>query len=240
MFKARYETRYGDYKDFDTIKFGSLLDIIQDVSTKNSTDCGYGIFKMRDMNRAWLLKGMNIKIEGDVKTLTPIDVCTAVKPLKGAISERCCILMQEGEVKLKSIADWFLFDTIKKKPVRIPEDMASSYQVYDFDDDFFTYRKPQIIEDAPCLYSVRVSNRDIDTNCHLNNEKGAELLMDALPFDFRFNLVKTLFKRPCFLGDELEVCMKKIESGYYVHLQTKEKEVCVIGTFETEQIKITG
>jgi len=186
------------------------------------------------MNKAWLLKGMNIKIEGDVKTLTPIDVHTAVKPLKGATSERGCILMQDGKVKLKSIADWFLFDTVKKRPVRIPEDMAASYQVHDFDDDFFTYRKPQIIEDAPCIYTVRVSNRDIDTNCHLNNEKGAELLMDALPFEFRFNFVKTLFKRPCFLGDELEVCLKETEKGYYVHLQTKEKEICVIGTFEVQ------
>ena len=231
MYNARYETRYGDFKDFDTIKLGSLLDIIQDVSTKNSTDCGYGILKMRDMNKAWLLKGMNIKIEGDVKTLAPIDVYTSVKPLKGATSERGCILMQDGEVKLKSIADWFLFDTIKKRPVRIPEDMAASLQVHNFDEEFFTYKKPDII-DADYIYTVRVSNRDIDTNCHLNNEKGAELLMDALPFEFRFNFVKTLFKRPCFLGDELEVCMKKTESGYYVHLKTKEKEICVIGTFE--------
>ena len=188
--------------------------------------------EMRNMKKAWLLKGMNIKIEGDVKTLTPIDVCTAVKPLKGATSQRGCILMQDDEVKVKSIADWFLFDTEKKRPARIPGDMAESYQMHEFDDDFFTYRKPDIIDDASYLYTVRVSNRDIDTNCHLNNEKGAELLMDALPFEFKFNFVKTLFKKPCFLGDELEVCMKKIESGYYVHLQTQEKEVCVIGTFE--------
>ncbi len=187
---------------------------------------------MRDMKKAWLLKGMNIKLEKKVETLTPIDVHTAVKPLKGAISERCCILYQNGEVKLKSIADWFLFDTEKKRPVRIPEDMAQSYQVHNFEDSFFTYKKPEINTDAPSIYTVKVSNRDIDTNCHLNNEKGVELLLDALPFDFEFNFVKTLFKKPCFLGDELEVCTKKIPNGYYVHLQTSQKEICVIGTFE--------
>ena len=231
MFKARYETRYGDYKDFDTIKFGSVLDIIQDVSTKNSSHCGYGLFEMKDMKKSWLLKGMNIKLEKKVKTLTPIDVHTAVKPLKGATSERCCILYQNDEVVVKSIADWFLFDTEKKRPVRIPEDMAKSYQVHDFD-EFFTYKKPEISPDAPYSHTVKVSNRDIDTNCHLNNEKGVELLLDTLPFDFEFNFVKTLFKKPCFLGDELEVCTKEMPNGYYVHLQTKEKEICVIGTFE--------
>ena len=33
------------------------------------------------------------------------------------------------------------------------------------------------------------------------------------------------------LGDELEVCIKKLTDGYYVHLQTNEKEICVAGTF---------
>lgn len=232
LFKARYETRYGDYKDFDNIKFGSILDIIQDVSTKNSSECGYGLFEMRDMKKAWLLKGMNIKLEQKVKTLTPIDVHTAVKPLKGATSQRGCILYQNGEVKLKSIADWFLFDTEKKRPVRIPEEISGSYQVHNFDDEFFTYKKPEIKPDAPFVYRIKVSNRDIDTNCHLNNEKGVELLIDALPFEFEFNFVKTLFKKPCFLGDELEVCTEKTENGYYVHLQTTQKEICVAGTFE--------
>ena len=233
MFKFTYETRYGDYKDFDTIKPGAILDIVQDISTKNSSVCGYGIYELRDMGLAWLLKGTNVHFEKKVKTLTPICTHTAVKPLKGATSERGCILMQDGEIVAKSIADWFLFDVQKLRPVRVPKEMIESYQTSDFDgDEFFNYRKPVVFEDADVCYEIRIANKDIDTNKHLNNQKGAELLMDALPNDFEFNDIKLLYKKPAFLGDILEVCMKEINSGYYVHMQTKEKEICVVGTFE--------
>jgi len=233
MFKFTYETRYGDYKDFDTIKPGSVLDIIQDISTKNSAECGYGIYELRDMGKAWLLKGTNLQFIKKVKTLTPIEVHTAVKPPKGAISERGCILMQNGEVVAKSIADWFLFDSQKMRPIRIPQEMIDSYQTSDFGgDEFFTYIKPVVCDDAKVMYKIRISNKDIDTNKHLNNQKGAELLMDALPNDFEFNNIKLLYKKPAFLDEIMEVCIKKIDTGYYVHMQTKEKEICVVGNFE--------
>lgn len=235
MFKFLYETRYGDFKDFYTIKPGAVLDIIQDISSKNSAKCGYGIFELKDMNRAWLLKGTNLYFAKKVKTLCPIEAYTAVKPLRGATSHRGCILKQNGEVVAKSISDWFLFDTEKLRPVKIPEEVFDAYDTSDFDgDEFFKYKKPELCEDAEVMYKIRIANKDIDTNRHLNNQKGAELLMDALPYDFEFNFISLLYKKPAFLGDELEVCMQKTDNSYYVHLQTLEKEVCVVGRFENK------
>lgn len=233
MYNYTYETRYGDYKDFDTIKAGAVLDIIQDISIKNSADRGYGIYELRDMGKAWLLKGTNLHFESKVKTLVPIEIFTAVKPQKGATSERGCILKQNGKVVAKSVAEWFLFDTEKMRPVRIPKEMTDSYQTSDFDgDEFFSYKKPIVTENADVMYEIRILNKDIDTNKHLNNQKGAELLMDALPYEFEFNDIKLLYKKPAFLGDIMEVCVKKTDKGYYVHLQTKDKDICVIGIFE--------
>jgi len=40
------------------------------------------------------------------------------------------------------------------------------------------------------------------------------------------------YKKSAYLGDELELCIKEIPKGYYVHLQTKDKEICVAGKFE--------
>ncbi len=233
MFNYKYETRYGDYKDFDTIKPGSVLDIIQDISTKCSEESGYGMLKLRDMKKAWLLKGTKLQFTDRVKTLCPIDAYTAVKPPKGATSNRGCILMQNGTVVAKSISDWFLFDTESLRPVRIPKEMASAYAVSDFEnDEFFNYKKPDIIEDAEALYEIRVANKDIDTNMHLNNQKGAEILMDALPYDYEFRTVTLFYKRAAYLGDVLDVCMERTADGYYVHLKTKENEICVVGRFQ--------
>ena len=125
-----------------------------------------------------------------------------------------------------------MFDNTKKRPCKIPCEIAQAYEVYDFNDDFFEYVKPKTQDTAEPLYTIRISNKEIDTNMHLNNQKSAEILMDALPFDYKINLATILYKKPAFLGDELEVCAEKTENGYYVHLQTKEKDICVAGIFE--------
>ena len=231
MFGHTYETRYGDYKNFDEIKKSALLDIVQDVAIKHSQSLGYGLLALRDMELAWFLQGIKVRFEKPVSILHPVTVHTAVKDMRGFISDRGCILTQNGVVVGKTVASWFLIDTQTMKLRRIPEDMTLAYGAHDFNDPFFSYKKIVSCE-APVVGSIKISNKDIDTNKHLNNQKGAELLMDALPYDFSFTDMNVLYKASTYLGDELEVCRKEIENGYYVHMQTKDKKICVMATFE--------
>ncbi len=231
MFKYNYETRYGDYKDFETVKPAALMDIVQDVAIKHSDECGYGLNKMRDLGLAWLIQGVKLHLEKPIKSLCEIEAYTAVKSMQAATSVRGCIIKQNGEIVGKTVANWFLFDCNRLRPCRIPQEICSAFEIHDFEDDFFEYTKPETYEEE-ALYTLRISNKEIDTNKHLNNQKSAELLMDALPFEFFFTDMTLLYKKPAYLGDELELCLKEIENGYYVHLQTKEKEICVAGTFE--------
>lgn len=232
MYTYTYETRYGDYKNFDTIKISSLLDMVQDISIKDSENAGFGLNVLRERNMAWLVQGINVKLLKPVRTGVPVEVTTAVKNMKAATSERGCIIKQGGEMIGKTIFNWVAFDTEKLKPCRIPPEILEAYPLYDFGDDFFTLRKTDILTFDKADYEIRVKNKDIDTNKHLNNQKSAEILMDALPYDFEFNSLSVLYKKPAYLGDELGVCIKKTEFGFYVHLETKDKEPCVIGTFE--------
>jgi len=108
MFTHTYETRYGDYKDFDTIKTGAVLDFVQDISIKDSERSGFGIHALNEMNLAWLMQGINVEFKKPVKTLLPIEVSTAVKTLKGVTSERGCIIRQNGEIVAKTVANCFI------------------------------------------------------------------------------------------------------------------------------------
>ncbi len=231
MFSFKYETRYGDYKDYDNIKPSSILDMVQDISTRASADCGYDINKMRELGLAWLLQGVKIRFEKRIRPYFPIEIFTAVKPSNGVTSERGCIIKQNGEIVGKTVSNWFIFNVERQRPTRIPKEMRDSYEVYDFNDDFFSCERFKTFDNEDIIYSIKVSNKEIDTNMHLNNQKSAELLMDALPFDFYFNEINVFYKKPAYLDDELDVCVKKVDNGFYVHLQTKQREVCVAGTF---------
>lgn len=232
MFTHTYETRYGDFKDFDTVKTGAVLDMIQDVAIKDSERVGFGIHKLKEMNLAWLLQGINIEIIKPAKTGIPIDVSTGVKTLKGATSERCCIIRQNDDVIAKTVANWFLFDTGRNKISPVLPEMQNAYSYYDFDEECFRYKKLKPLDTVESSYKVRISNHDIDTNKHLNNQKGAEILMDALPFDFVFKKAQIVYKKPAYLGEIMDVCREYTESGIYVHIMNESSQICVAGLFE--------
>ncbi len=233
MYKYLYDIRYSDFKDFDTVKVSTILNAIQEVAIRNSEFAGFGIETLRNMNRAWLLQGMNVRFKKSVKTSSPIEAYTAVKSLRGVVSERGCVIKQNNETVAESIANWCLLDTERMRLAKVPKEMTDDYEHYDFEgDEFFTYQRPEIIEDVPCSYKVRVSNKELDTNKHLNNQKGAELLMDALPFDFEIKEISLIYPNSAYLGEELDVCITEIDNGYYIHLKNQDGKVCVAGTFK--------
>ncbi len=231
MHSYTYQTRYGDYKNFEEMKASALLDIIQDVSIQDSTRVGYSIHALKDINRAWLMQGINVRYEKPISTKAPLTVSTGVKSFRGSTSERCCIVEQEGEIVARTVANWFLIDVEKTRVIRIPPEILEAYEVGGFEEEFFSYQKPEL-PDAEPLYTVKVSNKEIDTNSHLNNQRAAELMLDAIPFEFSFNDMKILYKKAAYLGDILEVCMDETEHGYFVKLQTTDGELCVAATFE--------
>lgn len=231
MFTHRYEIRYSDYKTHTEVKPSSVLDFVQDVSIKASDACGYGIHKLREMNLAWLLQGIKLHFNKPLSTLYSVDVSTAIKDMKGVISDRGCILSQNGEIVAKTVAAWFIFDGSAMRPIKIPDEIAAAYTPHNFDDDFYAYKKIKT-QPAEKVCEVTIHNKEIDTNNHLNNHKSAEILMDALPFDFFFSDANIFYKKACFLGDKLSLCRKETENGYYVHLETPDGEICVAGIFE--------
>ena len=233
MFKHTYETRYGDYKDAETISVGCILDLVQDASTRHSRECGYDIYKLKEMNMAWLIAGFNAEFFGSAKPYSPIEVHTAVRTMKGVTSERGCIIEQDGKVIARTIANWFTFDAQKERICKIPPEMCNSYELHDFQDEFFNYKKADTHSDAKSIYEIKVYNKEIDTNGHLNNQKSALLLMDALPYDFEIKKMSVVYKKSVLLGEKLTVCTKELENGIYVHLMSDSGEICVAGVFES-------
>lgn len=232
MYSLDYEIRYSDYKDYDTVRPITALEVIQEIAIRDSSALGYDLDTLKDMGVAWLLKGFNVHFQKPISTHAPLEAFTAIKRTKASTSERGSIIKQNGEVIVKSIANWFLFSAQKLRPCKIPEEMLNMCQLYDFGDEFFTYQKPESVPNPEPLYYVRVSNKDIDTNRHINNLKSAEILMDTLPFDYFFSDMSIIYKKQAYLGDTLGVCSKKTDHGYYASLVDKDDNICVEVTFE--------
>lgn len=233
MFSHRYEVRYGDYQDTRTVKPSSMLDMVQDISSLHSAACGYDMDLLYAQGLCWILQGMKLRIERPVTVAEDIEIFTAVQGMKGVTSERGCILRQSGKTVAKTVANWVLFDMAAGKFARFPEGMAEAYGIHDFQDDFFHYRKPRPLETAP-LWTVRVGRKEIDTNRHLNNEKGAELLMDALPEGFTFREMSIYYKKSAHEGDVLTLSRAKTDGGWYAALHFSDGALCCAAQFTAE------
>lgn len=231
MYSLDYEIRYNDYKDFDTVRPVTALEVIQDIAIRDSSEMGYDLDTLKNMGVAWLLKGFNVHFEKPISTHAPLEAFTAIQRTKASTSERGSVIKQNGEVIVKSIANWFLFSAERMRPCKIPPEMASVCELYDFEDEFFTYQKPASVLGLEPEYYVRVSNKDIDTNRHINNLKSAEILMDTLPFEYFFSDMAIIYKKQAYLGDTLGVCSKKTDGGYYASLIDKDRNICVEATF---------
>lgn len=233
MFSHRYEVRYGDYLDPRSIKPSSLLDMVQDVSSLHSAACGYDIGTLYDCGLCWILQGMTLRLLAPTDNQQPVDAFTAVAQMKGITSERGCLLYQGEQVVAKTIANWVLFDIAAQKLARFPAGMAEAYGTHDFQDPFFRYHKPLPAETAP-LWTVRIGRREIDTNRHLNNEKGAELLMDALPEGFAFRDMTVYYKKSAHEGDVLTLSRAEIGGGWYAALHFADGALCCAASFTAE------
>ncbi len=228
MTEFLYETRYGDFKDFDNVKTATLLDIVQDISIKASEEAGYGIHVLHDRGLAWLMSGITVKILNTVDTRVPVLAKTAVQKMGGVTSNRGCILSQNGKVVAKSIANWFLMDIVEGRLTRISKEMLDAYPPHDFGDEFFNYKKPHFPQFTGEGEKVKVCNRDIDTNSHLNNVKAVEIMLDALPMGFEFNTLDILYKRESYLGDTLSRRVVCEDNGYWVELSAADGESNVV------------
>ena len=232
MYIKDYEIRYGDVKDFNTVKPSAILDFLQDVSTKHSASKGYGMKKLNELGIAWLLKGWKVKFLKPVSPETDVSVHTTIRKPRTVVSDRVYNVIQDGEVKVKAVGVWFTFDINQMKACKIPEGLAEVYMDCEFTDDFDAYVNPKECECDIVVEEIKISNRDIDTNSHLNNQRSAEILMDALPQNFEFSDMTVLYKKAAYLGDILILEALKTENGYYTHLKNKQGEICVVGTFE--------
>lgn len=231
MYIKKYEFRYGDVKDFYSVKQSAILDVLQDVSTKHSADKGYDMIKLSEIGIAWLLKGWRLKFLSPVSPYSDIEVHTTVRKPKAVTSDRIYNIFQNGELKIKATAVWFTFDINEQKACKIPAGLGELY-MEEFVDDFENFVNPRECECNEVVEKILISQRDIDTNNHLNNQKSAEILMNALPVNFKFNTMTVQYKRAAYLGDTLTLEALKTENGYYAHLKNQHGEICVVGIFE--------
>ena len=229
-----YEKRvsYSECDGVGVLRYDALVDIFQDCSTFQSEDTDYTLAKMLGMHRGWMLSFWQIDIAKMPSLGDNVYVGTFPYSMKGCIGSRNFFLKNEaGDMLAKSNSIWVLMDLEKQQPVKIPDEMATCFEIGGKLDMEYLPRKLKI-PDSEVIHTSRftVERFFLDSNGHMNNawfvrlgETSLQALRDTSDTAASGNISRICveYKKQARLGDVIILDTYKAEDGIYINMRNE-------------------
>lgn len=238
--EKEYEVQYYEIDFKEKLLITSLMNYFGDISTKQSEDIGVGLKYLKDQGNAWVLYKWNIHIDRYPLYREKIIVRTKPYSFRKFYAYRIFeVIDSNGNIIANASSVWFLIDTIKRKAIRITDEMYKMFGLSKDKSDVLYIKKiisPKNI-DSEKVFSVRYS--DIDTNKHVNNVKYVDWAIETIPLDIVINYTLTdlniTYEKETTYGETVKVFtgLKKGEKAYTcLHRITDsgDKELALIET----------
>lgn len=206
MYQFKSRVRYSEVNSEKTLTLAALTDYLQDTCTFQSEELGVGMDFLRERKEAWILSSWEIVIKDMPKVCQEISVGTFPCSFKGFYGHRnFCVTNERDEMIAMANSLWVYINYETKKPARIPEVVAHTYDevlqepiAFDWSDRKIKY-EGEGVEGQP----VAVHRFFIDTNEHMNNGKYIMVAEEYLPDDFKVERVRAEYRNAAVLGDVL-------------------------------------
>lgn len=215
MYSFRSRVRYSEVGNDKKLSLSSLINYFQDCSTFQSQDIGFGVRKLEQERRAWLLSSWQIVVDRYPDLFEEIEVCTWAYDFKGFYGMRnFCLKDREGVMLARANSVWIYMDRDSGRPARIPKEEAQAYAIEEKLPMDYAGRKlpmPEEMEKRPPLVILK---HQIDTNNHVNNGQYVGMAADFLPEAYRIGMMRAEYKMSAKLG-EVVVPYTKEQDGIY-------------------------
>ena len=228
MFEKDYTLRYGDLNRKGNIRLGAILDVLQDVAGRHSSSLGYSSEFLYSKSIAWLLQGWRVRVLSALNYETPVTIKTGIMNVKRFTSERKYEMWQNGELKVIATADWFTVDIDKLKPIIVPKEILENYESINEESNDLPFIKLRPEVETEFVKELKVEDRDLDQNQHVNNAKSAEILSDGLFDSSVLSEILITYRKAVMPENKMLIYRTKQDFGYYMELKNENNEPCVL------------
>ena len=192
-----------DYEGF--IKVDKILANMALTSTLHSDALGLGVEEIRKNNYGWMLIKWELEILEYPKVDDTVKIVTWTSGFdKFYATREFEILDISGNISVKASSLWVFMDIIKRRPIRIPNDIAKKYSIIE-QRNFTEFSNIEIDGDLLTKsQSFRVVENDLDENNHVNNIKYIEWLflgLEEMQKDYIISNLAINYKKELLLGD---------------------------------------
>lgn len=212
------------YYEIDSKKralISTIINYLMDICTFQSDSAGVGIDYLLSNNKGWILTQWKIKIHRYPLYEEQVKVSTKANSFyKYYAYRKHFIEDKEGNLLVEGESTWLMVDLVKRKPLKLSEDMFTAYGINPEDKERFKTADFKHLDhwDYSCDFKVRYS--DIDTNNHVNNVKYVSWIMETIPLDLVLNYemreLTILYKKEISYGHIVNVntTVEKTPNGY--------------------------
>jgi acyl-ACP thioesterase len=234
-----YSIHYFDLDQNSELRFGVLLDFLQDSAGEDADARGFGIEHLLPRGLTWMLSRYRVRLDSVVKRGDRLKIRTWPSLHKGLSACREFeILANERLIGVASTA-WMLIDLEQRRPVRPKEKLGDVFLLEDqvFEEPLSAIHLTADLDPGP---GFRVRRTDIDLNCHVNNrvffDWAAESISDKAIENRRLQQVDINYLAEALAGEEIltsSSCLVSAEGLKFSHLirrQSDQKDLAKLQT----------
>lgn len=196
--------------DIDTdnegfIKVDKILGHMALTSTLHSNALGLGVEEIRKKNYGWMLIKWELEILEYPRANDALKIVTWTSGFdKFYATREFEILDISGNISVKASSLWVFMDIIKRRPIRIPDEIAKKYAIIE-QRNFLEFSNIKVGGNLlNKSKTFRVVENDLDENNHVNNIKYIEWLFLGLEEIQKYYMITKLainYKKELLLGE---------------------------------------
>jgi len=211
--EKEYEVHYYEVDYKKRVLLTGIMNYFSDICTMQSEDLGLNLDYMKENNIAWVLYKWDINIIRYPVYGEKVKVKTIPYSFRKFYAYRKFEVMDNlGNVIITANSLWFLIDTLKRKALKIPEDMYNIFGIESNNNEKMEIKKISIPNEIDVKQNFNVRYSDIDTNLHVNNVKYAAWTIETVPMDVVLNYtlknINITYEKETVYGDMITVCTK--------------------------------
>lgn len=221
IFKYNFDINLPDITPDKKIKNKSLLQALENISSKHSDFVQNGVGDIFNNGETWILLDWKMQVLDRPKYGDELEVHTWVRETTKLYSNRDFVIYVNGEKKVIASARWILVYNQTFRPMRITEEIISKYEP-ELNKNVFGEAEIEKLEeqenyDEEMDYAVRKS--DIDLNNHVHNLNYIDMAYEILDVKEEFASVRISYKKEIKIEDKIKIMSKYLNNKYFIAIK---------------------
>lgn len=207
VFNAELTMDYQNINGDLTVSLPGIMGYIQETSLLHSKKCGYTMEYFQDIKKAFVLINWQVEIKRFPNWNEKVVISTWPSEFKGITAKRSFLVKSlTGEVLVNADSKWIYTDIVKKKPIKIEEDMMVDFaplckRLMDQEENINESTLGYTILKKEEIYAKR---SHIDSNSHVNNITYIKWAIDNMPDELydsnKLHQLTIKYKKECTLN----------------------------------------